>query len=86
MHCFGRKFSSDSNDVMRLRSRPAPGQGGHKNRETENRTEAETELTEISVFSINRYFSVSIYTNRIKFGRIRFLAPPTEQDRIDRIE
>jgi hypothetical protein len=32
------------------------GQGGHKNRETENRTEAETELTEISVFSINRYF------------------------------
>jgi hypothetical protein len=59
---------------------------GHKNRETENRTEAETELTEISVFSINRYFSVSIYTNRIKFGRIRFLAPPTEQDRIDRIE
>jgi hypothetical protein len=31
-------------------------QDGHKNRETENRTEAETELTEISVFSINRYF------------------------------
>jgi hypothetical protein len=25
-------------------------QGGHKNRETENRTEAETGLTEISVF------------------------------------
>jgi hypothetical protein len=31
-------------------------QGVHKNRETESRIEVETELTEISVFSINRYF------------------------------